>query len=599
MPSPAMSKALAIAPKFTAFLSIIGSLGIVVQVLCNRKHRTKTMHRIVMGMSMCDILTSVWYFAGTWAIPSGTSSSFGGNETETIFWAAGDSNGVSCSFAGFFNQFAVATPLYNATLSVYFLLVVNYGWKDNRIAKIEWLFHALPVGYAFATSILAVAFNLYGPVEWTCWIKPDDTIQDKYVRIIQWVFLFGIVWMCIVVVTIIFVVLYRKMKKLERKMCQYAYSSTNTNAYEPSGNGSSSRFFTNSSNGTQRSMLTWRKLGGNGFFRGRKETQSLESSSLKCDRDRSDLESNLKEKHDSESIAEDADRKIDRNDDDNEKNTSNANCVEEAKSINSNCGSVVDKSNEPHITPISQTKKKVIIDDSVRSSVGFWIKASQANDDTERPMIRSAEDADGKIDQNDDKNGKIISNIDCIEGGNSQNLNCSSVIDEAIEPKKFPLVQAKKRVTIDDTGRRSVSWERTPQANENTNRPIERSASFIGKDSRNGGRSEQCGRSSEQYTTTHRTINQDAKSKRIATQGLLYVGAFYVVWIFATVSRITDFTPKQYFTIQFLDSFFVPLQGFLNFLIYIRPRYLNYRSRHQESGFWKSVRVVVIESTEF
>eukprot|EP00533_Pseudo-nitzschia_delicatissima_P007475 CAMPEP_0116084458 /NCGR_PEP_ID=MMETSP0327-20121206/3812_1 /TAXON_ID=44447 /ORGANISM="Pseudo-nitzschia delicatissima, Strain B596" /LENGTH=178 /DNA_ID=CAMNT_0003575403 /DNA_START=87 /DNA_END=619 /DNA_ORIENTATION=- len=130
--SPAHSKALAIAPKFTALLSICGSLGIVLKVLFNESRRKKTMHRIVLGMSICDILASIWYFTGTWAIPAGTLSWFGDGETERIFWSAGDAEGVSCSFAGFFNQFAVATPLYNSTLAVYYLLVVNYGWRDSR-----------------------------------------------------------------------------------------------------------------------------------------------------------------------------------------------------------------------------------------------------------------------------------------------------------------------------------------------------------------------------------------------------------------------------------------------------------------------------------
>lgn len=70
------------------------------------------------------------------------------------------------------------------------------------------------------------------------------------------------------------------------------------------------------------------------------------------------------------------------------------------------------------------------------------------------------------------------------------------------------------------------------------------------------------------------------KSKRIAVQGLLYVGAFYITWLFPTISRITELAVgKNYFPIQFLDTFLIPLQGFINFLIYIRPHYLKYRGR--------------------
>jgi len=246
MGSSTRSKVIAVAPKFSALLSICGSLGIVIKVLMNKARRKKTMHRIMLGMSICDILSSIWYFASTWPIPADTIDTFfGDTETDTIFWAAGDSNGISCSISGFFNQFAVVAPLYNISLSVFYLLVVNYGWKDSRIKKIEWSFHVIPLGYAIITSSFAAIADLYGYVPWTCWILPsesfDDTqeltpIQSRF-QIIQWIFLFGVVWVCIIVVSIIFVILYRKMKKLEQKMLRHSnYSlaatprpSTNSN----------------------------------------------------------------------------------------------------------------------------------------------------------------------------------------------------------------------------------------------------------------------------------------------------------------------------------------------------------------------------------
>merc|ERR1712241_441170 len=126
--------------------------------------------------------------------------------------------------SGFFNQFAVSVPLYNITLSFFYLFVVNYGWKDDQIKKIEWLFHTIPLGYAIFTSTFAAIADLYGYVPWTCWISPSEffdeakeltPIQSKF-RIIQWLFLFGVVWVCIVIATIIFIILYRKMKKLEK-----------------------------------------------------------------------------------------------------------------------------------------------------------------------------------------------------------------------------------------------------------------------------------------------------------------------------------------------------------------------------------------------
>ena len=91
-----------------------------------------------------------------------------------------------------------------------------------------------------------------------------------------------------------------------------------------------------------------------------------------------------------------------------------------------------------------------------------------------------------------------------------------------------------------------------------------------------------------------RAQREVAKSRKIAVQGLLYVGAFYITWMFPTVSRITELVAKKnYFPIQFLDTFLIPLQGFFNFMIYIRPNYLKYR-RHGE-GFWKSSKTAIFE----
>ena len=517
MSSPASSRALAIAPKFTAFLSICGSLGIVVKVLCNPDRRKKTMHRLVMGMSMCDLLSSIWYFTGTWAIPSGTPSWFGDDEAETMFWAAGDSDGVSCSFAGFFNQFAVATPLYNTTLSVYYLQVIKFGWRDNRVAKIEWLLHAIPVGYALMTSIFAVAAELYGHVEWTCWILPsevfDETaeltpIQSKF-QIIQWIFLFGIVWACIVVVTIIFVIIYRKMKSLERIMRRYPYSSTYTAVSRaPSGNFSSR---VSNSNGefSMESIreLSVKSINMSGPLRVQKETECTHIPDIeKRFGEMSDFESHDKGEHDSASIVdEEADRHDNPNDEDNEEiesgTESDTDGVRRKTAKNSNCVSVIEKSNEPKQSSHIEDEEKEIIN-SETISVEASVRISQENRVTERSTK-----------------------------------------------------------TLIFTGRQRLK-----------------------------------GRNRKSDQNNRETRIEVAKSMKIAVQGLLYVGAFYITWTFPTVSRLTELIAKKnYFSIQFLDTLLLPLQGFLNFIIYVRPRFLNYRFRHQDEGFWKALKVVVFE----
>ena len=73
-------------------------------------------------------------------------------------------------------------------------------------------------------------------------------------------------------------------------------------------------------------------------------------------------------------------------------------------------------------------------------------------------------------------------------------------------------------------------------------------------------------------------------SKRVANQGLLYVLAFLATWFFGTLTRILDLAKNRtYFPIVILHVFFLPCQGFFNFLVYLRPRYLRHIKKHPEN----------------
>lgn len=76
-----------------------------------------------------------------------------------------------------------------------------------------------------------------------------------------------------------------------------------------------------------------------------------------------------------------------------------------------------------------------------------------------------------------------------------------------------------------------------------------------------------------------------AKSQRVAKQALLYVGVFYLTWLFGTINRMYQaITKTTSFPLLVLHSVFVPWQGFLNFLVYNRPYYLRYKDNHPEEG---------------
>lgn len=73
-------------------------------------------------------------------------------------------------------------------------------------------------------------------------------------------------------------------------------------------------------------------------------------------------------------------------------------------------------------------------------------------------------------------------------------------------------------------------------------------------------------------------------SQEVAKQAVCYVGAFYITWIAATVNRILqEATGKQYFAAMLCHVIFTPMQGFFNFLVYMRPRFRRWKKEKKAS----------------
>merc|ERR1712080_759311 len=80
-------------------------------------------------------------------------------------------------------------------------------------------------------------------------------------------------------------------------------------------------------------------------------------------------------------------------------------------------------------------------------------------------------------------------------------------------------------------------------------------------------------------------------SRRVAKQGLWYLLPFYATWIFPVATEITEMATGNYYDpMVVLVSFFLPFQGALNFVVYMRPRYLKYKNQHPE---WSAFGIIV------
>jgi hypothetical protein len=75
-------------------------------------------------------------------------------------------------------------------------------------------------------------------------------------------------------------------------------------------------------------------------------------------------------------------------------------------------------------------------------------------------------------------------------------------------------------------------------------------------------------------------------------QACFFLGAFYCTHIWSTSNRImqTISGGGSVFPLLLLHSFFDPFQGFLNYVVYQRPRYLQIRQQRSEVGRLGAIR---------
>ncbi|KAL7532153.1 hypothetical protein ACHAXR_004470 [Thalassiosira sp. AJA248-18] len=209
------SKTLALLPKCTGFLSLLGSAFIFQDVVFHKKPVHRVYHRLVLGLSCSDMLASIVNILSTWPIPDGTAN---------VYLASGTTQ--TCTAQGFFNELGnLATPLYNMSLCVYYVLVIRNGWAEDRIrSAAEPFMHAVPMTIAFTIAILGIPFTLYNNSGWLCWIasygcENGTCERGQHANIFRWVH-YAIIWSAILSVTVGMYSIYVKVKVQERLQSQ-------------------------------------------------------------------------------------------------------------------------------------------------------------------------------------------------------------------------------------------------------------------------------------------------------------------------------------------------------------------------------------------
>jgi len=149
-----------IVTKFTSFLSLMGSVAIILEVIAERRINANYPRRsgaspsiglILVSTSISDIIFSTTFFIGNWAVP----------KDAPYMWNALGST-QTCTAQGFFVQLAwTATPCFSLALSVYFLLIVRYNWTQQQLKKLDPYVHGGIWLMALIMAIVPLFYDMY------------------------------------------------------------------------------------------------------------------------------------------------------------------------------------------------------------------------------------------------------------------------------------------------------------------------------------------------------------------------------------------------------------------------------------------------------
>lgn len=163
--SPTQESIISILLVPSSILSILGSSAIIYNVRYDDK---KTPYRrILLGLSICDIITSVGWMLQPFLTPTDVEEP----------WVYAVGNDGTCTMIGAFAQFGFSAHWYNGFLSYYFLLTARFGMREDLFEKrFEYKGHAFIFLWSIATAIAGAAAGLFNPLSVVpgCWVKTCD-----------------------------------------------------------------------------------------------------------------------------------------------------------------------------------------------------------------------------------------------------------------------------------------------------------------------------------------------------------------------------------------------------------------------------------------
>lgn len=219
-------------PHYTGALSIFGSTWIIIDILRRKRQGKPYSHRrILLILSIFDVLASFWFFMSAWAWPP--NGGFGDYASTKI-----RTNKHVCEVSGFFIQLAsVAIPIYNVALSMHLYLNIRYSWNEEKIYNsFERYIHVIVIPLALILAIIPWPLQLYNPWYFYCWVSvsgylPESDETGVYERGTAMASdLFHLIYMILVLLsalvnTGIMMALYCRVRNITNRSRRYSISS--------------------------------------------------------------------------------------------------------------------------------------------------------------------------------------------------------------------------------------------------------------------------------------------------------------------------------------------------------------------------------------
>jgi hypothetical protein len=161
-------------------LSLIGSLYVFFSLVGTKKRRSKHMrsifNRLLLGICISDIMSSIPMIVATWAVPASPPGDFEGYYSQARWdslFPGASGNIATCTAQGFFVHLGICgSTFFTGCVAIQTLLVVRYAWTDRQMRNAEIAFYASSIGLPLITGIWAAAANLMNPmVIGFCWLN--------------------------------------------------------------------------------------------------------------------------------------------------------------------------------------------------------------------------------------------------------------------------------------------------------------------------------------------------------------------------------------------------------------------------------------------